>query len=657
MAGDERRTALRYVHTLFESGSLSGLSDGQLLRRFNDRREGVSEAAFALLVEEHGPMVLRVCRSILADSHAAEDAFQATFLILAQKANALQVRDTVGPWLYQVAFRVASCARSTAFRHRRLEARAAELKTVAIEEETADDIAPIVHAELDALPERYRAVVVLCCLEGRTHAEAARQLGCPVGTVQSRLARGRERLRDRLVRRGIAPAAILLGTASAEAALPEVLLNSTTELALMFVAGGMSSTGAISGGLKLLYRKVSGDMLMNKVKSSLFAIVGISAVVVCAFAFQTRGVAKAPEPVAQVEEKKGVVRMIPPQLNFGPLRVGSFAEAGVNMIFDDKEDGKDLAVKVIPPPSFKVRTLRVRARTQQNKKVQLVEFGLAIDTTQRGEISDKVRVELGDQKVDLPVTATILPADPSLTKVLVIESGFGSASADSNYYRPWFDLVKSENLDVSYLDPSNEGLHNADSEGMGDDDLPLVPAWLKQFDVILLAETGPVFIKGFQGTVLQSYVRRGGRLIINASSFMMDSIPNANFILKRFGLEVEDRDVTKGPRKSAVNQAPSGWIQFTAKGKPGENDPLMKGIQSVTFQRVSPVRLLPGSNARLLLFDSDDPQQAYAAVARDVGEVVVLGPPLLFSWIGKDESTDGDNVLFMRNLLKKPQSR
>src|SRR4051794_537577 len=269
MPGDERRIALEYVQTLFEAGSLGGLTDGQLLKRFTDRRDGVSESAFALLVERHGPMVLRVCRSILADSHAAEDAFQATFLILAQKANSLRVRESLGPWLYQVAFRVASCARSATSRRRKHETRSAELKVISTREDSQEEVGAIVHAEVNALPEHYRSVVVLCCLEGRTHAEAARQLGCPVGTVQSRLARGRERLRDRLSRRGLAPSAVLFGVASAEASLPDALSDSTARLASRLIDGRAVPTGATSGGAALLCKQVAGDMLMVKIKLSL----------------------------------------------------------------------------------------------------------------------------------------------------------------------------------------------------------------------------------------------------------------------------------------------------------------------------------------------------------------------------------------------------
>src|SRR5688500_5567942 len=150
-------------------------------------------------------MVLRVCRGILRDGHDAEDAFQATFLILARKARSLWVRDSPGPWLHGVAYRVASTARSTVSRRRSKERQAAERMSAVVAERDWDDLGAVVHEELNRLPGRYRAAVVLCCLEGLTQQQAAQQLGWPLGTVQSRLARGRERLRLRLTRRGLAP--------------------------------------------------------------------------------------------------------------------------------------------------------------------------------------------------------------------------------------------------------------------------------------------------------------------------------------------------------------------------------------------------------------------------------------------------------------------
>src|SRR5690349_8984889 len=154
-------------------------------------------------------MVLRVCRGVLGDAHDAEDAFQATFLVLLRQAGSIRKRDSVGPWLHGVAHRVASCARSAAARRRNHERRWSERRRVErphAEPLTCDlDLPATIHAELGRLPERYRAPIVLCDLEDHSLDEAARQLGWPLGTIKSRLNRGRQRLRDRLVRRGVAP--------------------------------------------------------------------------------------------------------------------------------------------------------------------------------------------------------------------------------------------------------------------------------------------------------------------------------------------------------------------------------------------------------------------------------------------------------------------
>jgi RNA polymerase sigma factor (sigma-70 family) len=201
------------LRTLFHVGTLSGLTDGQLLDRFAAGRGGragseadtdtEAEAAFTALVERHGPMVLGVCRAVLGDRHDAEDACQATFLVLAHQAGLIRRRDSVASWLYGVARRVALRARRRAARRRELERR--RQARVGPAEPVAPPPAepwPELYEELDRLPEPFRAAVVLCDLEGHSYEQAAGILRCPVGTIQSRLARGRERLRGRLERRG-----------------------------------------------------------------------------------------------------------------------------------------------------------------------------------------------------------------------------------------------------------------------------------------------------------------------------------------------------------------------------------------------------------------------------------------------------------------------
>src|SRR5262249_30805654 len=160
---------------LFNVGAVRELTDGQLLERFATDRGDVAELAFAVLVERHGPMVMRVCRGVLGDVNDAQDAFQATFLVLVKRARGLWVRDSIGPCRHAVASRTATWARRPAARRRRLERRAA----ISVEESRPErdfELERLLHEEIDRLPERYRSPVILCDLEGRTHEQAARHL-------------------------------------------------------------------------------------------------------------------------------------------------------------------------------------------------------------------------------------------------------------------------------------------------------------------------------------------------------------------------------------------------------------------------------------------------------------------------------------------------
>ena len=199
MASEHLGSVIHSLQRLFGPGTVNALSEAQLLERFIVRKD---EAAFEAILKRHGPMVLGVCRRVLDDPHDVDDAFQATFLILVKKARSIRERDVLSTWLYGVARRVAVRAKVNARRRRDCERTAWEgaevnAKDLGATRLEAGELRSLIDEELQRLPQRYRTPLILCDLEGQTHEQAAVQLHCPVGTVKSRLARGRERLRSR----------------------------------------------------------------------------------------------------------------------------------------------------------------------------------------------------------------------------------------------------------------------------------------------------------------------------------------------------------------------------------------------------------------------------------------------------------------------------
>jgi len=272
----------KYLSALFHAGTASGLRDGELLERFASRRgtkDEAAEIAFAALVERHGPMVLSTCRAVLGDRHQADDAFQATFLVLANRAQTVRRDGSVGAWLHGVALRVAACARSREARRQRHERRYAEMTTQARERDgdggrqSLDDLDGVLHEEIGHLPQKYRTAVVLCYLQGLTHDQAADQLGWPVGTVRRRLAWARDRLRVRLTRRGVAPSVLpagLLGSGlaweptSATVSVPTALAEATVRGALWVGLGKAALAGIVSAEAVALMRGVLQSMMTTK---------------------------------------------------------------------------------------------------------------------------------------------------------------------------------------------------------------------------------------------------------------------------------------------------------------------------------------------------------------------------------------------------------
>ncbi len=224
-------------------------TDAQLLDRFTVHCD---QAAFEALVRRHGPMVLRACQRLGLQTHDAEDVFQATFVLLTRKAASVARMDSIGGWLHGVAYRVALRARTGARKRGAKEERCDDIpgKATAGGEATSNDLRPMLDEELGHIAEKYRAPLVLCYLEGRSTAEAAQQLGCPRGTVLSRLSRGRDQLRSRLARRGLAFSAGALGVALAQetatAAVPSLATTATVQAAALLNGGNALPAGVLS---------------------------------------------------------------------------------------------------------------------------------------------------------------------------------------------------------------------------------------------------------------------------------------------------------------------------------------------------------------------------------------------------------------------------
>jgi RNA polymerase sigma factor (sigma-70 family) len=259
----------------------AALPDGQLLEDFISRHD---EAALAALVRRHGPMVWGVCRRILRNHHDAEDAFQATFLVLVRKAASVLPRGMVANWLYGVAHQTALKARATASRRQGRERQVATMPEPAgSQRDVWCDLQPLLDDELTRLPDRYRAVLVLCDLEGKTRRDAARQLAVPEGTVAGRLARARTMLARRLARHGLpvsgAALAAVLSQQAAVACVPSLVLSRAIKAAITFAAGKAAATGVISVKAAILTEGVLKAMLLSKLKTVMSVVVILSVLV------------------------------------------------------------------------------------------------------------------------------------------------------------------------------------------------------------------------------------------------------------------------------------------------------------------------------------------------------------------------------------------
>jgi RNA polymerase sigma factor (sigma-70 family) len=283
MASGSLARALDRLHRTSGLGSLRERTDVQLLEGFADRGE---ETAFEELVRRHGPMVFGVCRRLLGAAADADDAFQAVFLVLVLRARSIRKRASVGSWLYGVAYRVASRARADARRrhtaHRRLGPPREEPPA---ETSSTEELRPVLDEELERLPDKYRAPLVLCYLQGKTNEQAARELGWPSGSMSRRLARARELLRRRLVRRGVA----LSAGGALTAAVPEALAQATLRAGREAAAGGTVPPVAAA-----LAKGVIHTMFVTRVKTFLLGVLVVALLGAAGGLLIHRGAAAAP---------------------------------------------------------------------------------------------------------------------------------------------------------------------------------------------------------------------------------------------------------------------------------------------------------------------------------------------------------------------------
>ncbi len=321
MSRGATRIPVQHLRELYGSGTLIGFTDGQLLARFAELNDG---PAFETLVGRHGSMVVATCRAILAHEHDVEDAFQATFLVLARKANSVRAAGTLGGWLHRVAFRIALQAKNEAMRRKRLES---ELAAMRISDATRAgseiDLHSVLHEEIERLPERERLPVVLCDLEGLTYEQAAGRLRCTEQALGYRLARARTRLRDRLSRRGV--------TATALGAVVATVRGTPRPrppppIAWTQAAVAAATAGPTSAMVAALTRTMIRRMLMTQLKIASAATLAATACASFGVFASGRGTTRSPSARGERHDRGPARRILGPGRD-GALRARPVREA------------------------------------------------------------------------------------------------------------------------------------------------------------------------------------------------------------------------------------------------------------------------------------------------------------------------------------------
>jgi RNA polymerase sigma factor (sigma-70 family) len=412
----------------------AGLTDGQLLEDYLSRGD---EAALAALVRRHGPMVWGVCRRVLRNYHDAEDAFQATFLVFVRKAASIAFRELVANWLYGVAHQTALKARATAAKRKGRERQVTEMPEPAIaEQDQWHDLQPLLDGELSRLPDTYRAVIVLCDLEGKTRKEAARQLACPEGTVAGRLARARAMLANRLAQRGVVLSggalAAVLSQNVASAVVPPLVVSSTIKAASLLAAG--QAAGVVTAKVAALTDGVVKAMLVTKIKTVLAVVlvVGLAVAGGAELLDQTQAAdqpkGKGGPPAVQKDQKADKGEPVPPAQTDQERIVGSW----VIVNEDSKRKGEPWSInkdKLFMHTNYKYYNYRgywinppeFVYRLDAGKTPKQIDIGVAKDSVRIKGIyvldGDELRLCLAQPDKDRPAA---FPEKPAPGVVLIL---------------------------------------------------------------------------------------------------------------------------------------------------------------------------------------------------------------------------------------------
>ncbi len=318
----------------------------------------------------------------------------------------------------------------------------------------------------------------------------------------------------------------------------------------------------------------------------------------------------------------------PNYLKFGSVRVGATVEGSVR-IFREGEDARGLAIKVEPPAFVRIRDIEVGTQTSGPDARGFCDISLSLDTGRAGDYSGEVRVEIGHQRIAVPVSVTVRPQELKLTRVLIVETPFEKFSTgDATDFAPWLNLVRGADLDVHYLDtkPGMPVLREID---------------LAKFDVLLLGMGGLVRLLDSDIARLKRFVERGGRAILAANAFFVGTVGKANELLVPYGLRMTDTE-------SRDQQ------EFDLGGAEIGDDPLTRGVKALYFHRPSPVAVTDSGKAKVLVAAPAYPGEGFVAVARaGRGEVVALGESLWWHWIAPDKAGSRDNAVLLANLLKR----